>query len=110
MPAIYSFLMSLYFSVVTAILAMLPSAISCIFSKYKAYLLIPVYLLIYALYIFGVWGTAVTSGNKVTFSMSVSWCNFMIHDQQFIRILLVSSVIFIVSLFIYSYKARKDTL
>ena len=109
-PVIYSMVMSVYFGLLSAVLAMLPSAISCVYYKYKAYLVLPVYLLIYALDVLGAWGNSSSNGNKVHFSALVSRCDFVVHTEQFLRLLIVCIGIMLVSIGIYSYTARKDTV
>lgn len=109
-PALYSLVMAFYFGIVTAVLSTLPSAISCIFCKYKAYLLVPIYLLLYIADILGFWGKTSIAKNKVYFAQAMSWCGFSIGIQQFMYVLLVCMIILIVSILLYWYTARKDTL
>lgn len=109
-PVLYAVIMCTYFGIVTAVFSTLPSAVSCIFHKYKAYLLLPVYIIIYLSDVFGIWGISSVTKNKVHFSMMFSWCDYVIHTEQFLRILMVSAVILIVSMSLYAYTARKDTL
>lgn len=109
-PALYSSVMAFLFGIVTASLATFPSAISCLFSKYKAYLLIPIYLFLYSADVLGIWGKTWISKNKVSFTRAISWCEYSVGKEQFINIILVCGVIFIFSAILYYYTARKDTL
>ena len=109
-PVLYSTVMSLYFGFVTAVFSILPSAMSCVFYRYKAYLLLPVYMLIYLSDVFGIWGISSVTKNKVHFFMMLSWCDYAIYIEQFIRMFIVCGIILLVSMLIYFYTARKDTL
>lgn len=109
-PVLYAVVMSIYFGIITAVFATLPSAVSCIFHKYKAYLLLPIYLLIYLSDVFGIWGVSSITKNKIHVSMMFSWCDYAIHMEQFLRILIISVIILIFSMSLYAYTARKDTL
>lgn len=109
-PVLYALIMSVYFALLSAVFVMLPSAISCLYYKYKAYLLLPVYLLIYLLNALGVWGISSSNGRKVHFSAMVSWCDYVVHTEQFIRLFVVCMAIILISMGIYMHSARKDTL
>lgn len=109
-PVLYALILSVYFGILSAVLAMFPSAISCMYYKYKAYLLLPIYVLLYLLNVLGVWGISSSNGGKVHFTAMVSWCDSVIHTEQFIRLFVVCMVIIVVSMGIYMHSARKDTI
>lgn len=108
-PFIYGVLMSIVFSGVAASLSVFTSAVACIYYKYKAYLLIPVYLLIYLLDILGAWGKD-TNGHNIMMISVLSWCQSGIQKQHVLNVSYVCAALCLVSVIIYLGRIKKDVL
>lgn len=108
-PVLYGIIMSSFFSGVAASLSVFTSAISCVYYKYKAYLLLPAYLLVYLLDIIGAWGKNI-AGNNVMLVNVMSWCHSGIQKQHMLNVIYICAALCLVSIIIYINKARKDVL
>lgn len=110
MPVAYVLIQSLFFSFVSGVFAVFTSAAACIYSKYKAYLLLPVYLLIYFLDIIGAWKENFKSSSSMQFSQLMTWCQFAVNKVNIIHLGVVCLVLVLVSVVVYFYKMRRDII
>lgn len=108
MPVAYALIMSVFFSFVSGVFAVFTSAVACIYSKYKAYLLLPVYLLIYFLDIIGAWEENFKTPARVQFSQLMTWCQFTVNKVNIIHLGIVCLILVLVSLVVYLYKMKRD--
>ncbi len=108
-PLLYGIVMSSFFSVVSASLSVFTSAIACIYYKYKAYLLLPAYLLVYLLDVIGAWGKNIV-GNNVILVNIMSWCHSGIQKQHVLNVIYICIALCLVSAIIYINKAGRDVL
>ncbi len=107
-PVLYALIMSVYFSTVSGVFAAFTSAIACIYSKYKAYLLLPVYVLIYFLDTIGAWDEKFQTPARVQFAKLMTWCQFTVHKVNVLHLAVVCLLLGCISLVIYLYKMKKD--
>lgn len=103
-PVIYEIIVSLFFSAVMSVFAIITGAVSCYINKYIAFLFLPCYVLI------NIFDTIKIYGKDKATYIFLAWNHYYVHRSDFILFIKVWGCCVIISALLYALAARKDTL
>lgn len=107
-PICYAIILIVFLGIISGMLAVITVAISTMYYKYKAYLILPVYLILYGMGLIS--GIFEQFPFETSYSYYIRWCTNQVHKLDFVWFGALIMILFVIALGAIGNSARKDTL